>query len=72
MTTAQSQINGHLLLAPSGKHIVCFTNAGNHQMLMQHYKAIDSGWELYKGGYNWIGNARSYYANLQAKGYRKP
>jgi len=72
MITAQTEIAGHLLMAPSGKHIVCFTDAGNHQIMMQHYKAIDSGWKLYEGGYNWIGDARSYYANLKTKGYRKP
>jgi len=72
MIVSKSQISGHLLLAPSGKHIVCFTDAGNHQMLMQHYKAVDNGWEFYAGGYNWIGRARDYYAGLQSKGYRKP
>ena len=41
-------------------------------MLMQHYKAVDNGWEFYAGGYNWIGRARDYYAGLQSKGYRKP
>ena len=71
MTIDQLQSSGHLLIAPSGKHIVSFASAGHHQMAMQHYKATNEGWQLYKGGYNWIGNARSYYSSLQSKGYRK-
>ena len=72
MTTAQLQTNAHVLLAPSGKHCVRFSDAGHHQMLMQQFKLADGQWHQYAGGFNWVGIARQRYSDLQAKGYRKP
>lgn len=63
---------GHILVAPSGKHFVRFSKAGNHQMLIQHWKLIGGEWVFDRGGFNWVGNARSKYSDLKGKGYRKP
>lgn len=72
MTTTQLQLHAHVLIAPSGRHAVRFSDAGNHQMLMQHFKLISGQWEQYKGGFNWVGVVRDCYRELQGKGYRKP
>jgi len=62
---------GHFLISADGTELIRFSDAGDHQMLMNRF-AIEAGeWVIKSGGFNWIGIMRQRYQAFTAKGYRK-
>jgi hypothetical protein len=62
----------HTLLAPDGKHAVCFQPCGDHQAWTGEYLLEGGQWVRQKAGFNWIGILRDRYRTFLTKGYRKP
>jgi len=62
---------GHFLISADGTELIRFSDAGDHQMLMNRF-AIEAGeWVIKSGGFNWVGIMRQRYQAFVAKGYRK-
>ena len=62
---------GHFLISADGTELIRFSDAGDHQMLMNRF-AIEAGeWVIKSGRFNWVVILRQRYQAFTAKGYRK-
>jgi hypothetical protein len=62
---------GHFLISADGTELIRFSDAGDHQMLMNRFVIEADEWVIQSGGFNWIGIMRQRYQTFTAKGYRK-
>lgn len=61
----------HFLISADGTQLVRFSDAGDHQMLMNRFALKAGEWAPQGGGFDWTGKMRQRYQALTAKGYRK-